>query len=237
MRQWRFGLGALACAVVLVAATGAQQPSQQRPVFRSSTELVQVDVVVRDADGNPVHGLTADDFIVFDRRKRQTVATFKEVKRDAAGPPADPPFPPSLHFDVASNQTAKSERLVVMILDDLHGYRGRDETVKKIARQVVAELGPQSSMALVMTSGRNNVEVTEDRSRLLDSIEKFKGERAVRRPIAANDNRLAGDLQEFDANMHLYGALQGAAKVLGANDGRRKAFVLISENVAKDLTG
>ncbi len=37
--------------------------------------------------------------------------------------------------------------------------------------------------------------------------------------------------------MDLYGALRGAARVLGANDGRRKAFVLVSENVGKDLSG
>src|SRR4249919_132055 len=90
-------LGLGACAVVFIAAAdGQQRPPQQQPVFRASTELVQVDVVVRDADGNPVHGLTADDFVVLDRRKRQTVATFKEIKRDAGGAPAESPFPPSL---------------------------------------------------------------------------------------------------------------------------------------------
>jgi VWFA-related protein len=226
------------------AGPGGGTPTpQQRPVFKATVELVQVDVVVRDRDGNPVRGLTAEDFVILDRSKPQSVATFKEIRRDQDRAAPDPArvFPSTLKLDVASNQSAKSERLVVMLLDDLHAYRGRDAVVKGIARQVVESLGPQSTMALVMTSGRNSVDVTEDRSRLLEAIEKFKGERAVRRPMTAPDNRgraAAMDaLQMFDANMQLYNSMRNAARVLAGNDGRRKAFVLISENIAKDLTG
>jgi VWFA-related protein len=224
-------LVAVGGAAALVAQRGAQQP-----VFRTTLEIVQIDVIVRDADGNPMHGLSADDFVILDRGKPQDVATFKEIQRDTE-PPA-PRFPPSLRLDVATNATARSERLVVMVLDDLHGYRGRDETVQTVARRIVEDLGPRSTMALVTTSGDQRVEPTEDRSRLLEAIGRYKGARAQRRPIPAMDSR-RGDasLQDFDANMRLYSALEGAAKVLGANDGRRKAFVLISENVAKDLSG
>src|SRR5262245_37846226 len=218
---------------------GGVPAEQQRPVFRSSAELVQVDVVVRDKDGNAVQGLTAADFEVLDRKSTQSVEAFKEISRAIDSTPAfSSYFPPTMKLDVASNRTAASERLVVMVLDDLHAYRKRDDKVKEVARRVVEDLGPHSSMALVMTSGRNSVEVTDDRSRLLDAIDKFKGERLVPRPILAVDSRRGGgDLQEFQANMDLYGALRGAARVLGANDGRRKAFVLVSENVAKDLSG
>src|SRR5262245_6476128 len=224
------------------AGPGGGTP-QQRPVFKATVELVQVDVVVRDRDGNPVRGLTADDFVILDRSKPQSVATFKEIRRDQDRATPDPArvFPITLKLDVANNQSAKSERLVVMLLDDLHAYRGRDAVVKGIARQVVESLGPQSTMALVMTSGRNSVDVTEDRSRLLEAIEKFKGERAVRRPMTAPDNRGRGAdtdaRQMFDANLQLYNPMRNAARGLAGNDGRRKAFVLISENIAKDLTG
>ena len=225
----------------MFATVLSAQSGQQRPVFRATVELIQVDVVVRDRDGNPVHGLTADDFVILDRSKPQQIAAFKEISRDSDAPAARSLFPPTLKMDVVSNQTAKSERLVVMVLDDLHGYRGRDATVRKIATQVVEDLGPESSMALITTSGRNNVEVTEDRSRLLASIEQFKGDRAVRRPMLGSNARGgAGEgfgLQEFDANMRLLNSLERSAKLLAANDGRRKAFVLISENMAKDLTG
>ena len=55
----------------LVAALAAQQPATgrpaQQPTFRSRIDLVQVDVVAIDKDGNHVRGLTKDDFALFDR--------------------------------------------------------------------------------------------------------------------------------------------------------------------------
>src|SRR5688572_514494 len=54
---WQLGVVFLA-ALLLTAAT----LSAQRPVFRSSRELVSIDVVVRDKNGEVVRGLTAADF-------------------------------------------------------------------------------------------------------------------------------------------------------------------------------
>jgi VWFA-related protein len=215
-----------------------QPPQTQAPVFKAGVELVQVDVVVRDQSGLPIHGLLAEDFVVLDRGKPQQIGTFKAVRRERdAVPSFATRFPPSTRLDTASNQTSQAGRIIVMVLDDLHAYRGRDDVVKKIATQVVQQLGDDSLMALLMTSGDYNVEVTEDRSRLLAAIDKFKGARLVRRPMLAVDNRRGGDLQEFDANMQFYNTLENAARLFRGNDGRRKAFVLISENLAKDLSG
>lgn len=227
--------GALSTVVLAGSFAGG---SQQRPVFRANVELVEVDVVVVDKAGKPVHGLTPSDFVVLDRRKPQSVETFQEVKREPR-PDDLPPLPAATRVDVASNTSTRASRLVVMVLDDLHTYRGRDKTVKEIARQVVNDLGPQSTMALIQTGGEHGVEVTEDRSRLLEAIDKFKGRRAERRPIQACDDpkRPTCNLQDFEADMSLYKSLQDAARILGGGDRRRKAFVLVSENLAKELTG
>lgn len=233
--------------------------AQQRLTFRAGVELVQVDVVARDKDGLPVRGLKTEDFIVLDRGRPQSIVAFEAVERDPDPPPTFASrFPPATRLDVSSNQSARARRLVVLVLDDLHGYRGRDEVVKKIARETVEQLGDDALMALLMTSGNYNVEVTDDRSRILAGIERFKGSRAVRRPVLATDNlRGSGagiqppgandnyvvrrdtgaDLQDFNANMRMYATLESAARLFSPTDGRRKAFVLISENLAKDLAG
>jgi len=222
-----------------------QQPQQQAPVFKGGVELVQVDVVVRDQSGLPIHGLAAEDFVILDRGKPVQVATFKAVRRDRdAVPSFASRFPASTRLDTSSNQTSQAGRIIVLVLDDLHAYRGRDEVVKKIAKELVQNLGDDSLMALLMTSGDYNVEITEDRSRLMAAIDKFKGARLIRRPMQAVDSRRGGsegrqggDLQEFDANMQFYNTLENAARLFRGNDGRRKAFVLVSENIAKDLSG
>lgn len=225
-------------AAMFVGAPAALTQTQRPPVFRAATESVQIDVVVTDRQGQPVHGLTAADFVVLDRRRAQEISTFEEV-RHAPTPAPDPErvLPPGVKDAVASNRTAQAERLVVVLLDDLHGYRGRDSVVKAVATKVVNDLGPRSTMALITTSGDHNVEVTEDRARMLEGISQYKGFRAMRRPMPAVDNRRGADLGEFDANMQLINALRNAARLLGVNDGRRKAFVLVSESFAKDLSG
>ncbi len=235
-------------ALVVTAALGVvglaqQQPPPQQPpppVFKTGVELVQVDVVVRDQSGLPIHGLLAEDFVVLDRGKPQPISTFKAVRRERDAPPSFAShFPATTRLDVSSNQTLQAGRIIIVVLDDLHAFRGRDEVVKKIARQVVDDLGADSLMALLMTSGDYNVEITEDRSRLTAAIDKFKGARLIRRPMEARDNRRGrdSDLQEYDANLQLYNTLQNAARLFSASDGRRKAFVLVSENLAKDLSG
>ena len=48
-------------------------PAQPTPVFRSSVNLVLVDVVVRDRNGAVVKGLTADDFELLEDGVRQQI--------------------------------------------------------------------------------------------------------------------------------------------------------------------
>ena len=53
----------VAATALLAAPLGAQQQPPPTPTFRAGVELVQIDAVVVDASGNPVSGLTADDFL------------------------------------------------------------------------------------------------------------------------------------------------------------------------------
>jgi len=63
-------------AALVTASPRAQTPAPSRPVFRAGTELVLVNVVVRDKSGATVKGLTRDDFIVSEDDKPQTIASF-----------------------------------------------------------------------------------------------------------------------------------------------------------------
>jgi len=62
---------------VVVALTVVATPlAQQRPAFRTTRELVSVDVVVRDKNGNVVRGLTQADFEVREDGRPQQLDTF-----------------------------------------------------------------------------------------------------------------------------------------------------------------
>ena len=254
----RISAAGLLGALVVVCSAGLPAQSPQQP-FRSGVELVQVDVVVVDKDGKHVRGLRAADFAVLDRDKPQTIATFEEVSHERPVEAAPVPLlTRPARLDVGNNQTARSDRLVVMVIDDLHIYKGRTERAQDIARKVVSQLGPQASMAVLFTSANRNTQVTEDRAELLAAIDTLRGRQSVRRPNQARDDQKApaGDpeqdalarlvavgkaqevsLQQFHDNMTQYKTLEDAARILGSDDARRKAFVLVSEGIGKDLTG
>lgn len=62
---------------------GATQSTQQSgvdEVLRVRTEEVMVPVSVRDFDGKPVNGLTAERFLVFDNGVRQQIASFNRER-------------------------------------------------------------------------------------------------------------------------------------------------------------
>lgn len=238
---------------------------QSRPVFRSSTELINVDVVVSDADGKTVRGLTAKDFVLTDRKKPQEIVTFGEVshERASAAPARATMFPASLPLDVTDNQSSQADRLVIVVVDDLHIWKGRTEQARELARRVITTLGAQASMAVLFTSGEKSTQVTQDRSRLLAVANTFEGRQSVRRPHQAIDQQKAapnpsvGDrsdgadlaqldnmnaaqkttLQDFEDNLRQLQTMQDAARMLAAEDQRRKAFVLISEGMAKNMSG
>jgi len=81
-RRWRTaarwaGGWATGATLLLVPVSGQQSP----PVFRSATSIVSVDVIVRDASGNIVRGLTAADFTVLEDGKPQRIDAFNAVRR------------------------------------------------------------------------------------------------------------------------------------------------------------
>ena len=85
----RIALSALGGTLLAGTFTGTlqgapQQRPQQPPVFRTTTELIEIDVVVIDKDGQKVHGLTQDDFVLKDRSKPQPIAPPKTAPAPSA---------------------------------------------------------------------------------------------------------------------------------------------------------
>ena len=248
---------AVAAAATVAAAGPFPQgtgQSGQQPVFRARTDLVSVYVVAVDFNDQPVHGLTKEDFTVTDRKKPQSIEVFDEVSVSERTTTPAFTLPPTLKHDVASNNVDLADRLVVVVADDLHIYKDRADRSKNILRMLVDKLGPKTPMALLFTSGKKGVPVTEDRALVLQAIDTLKGERNWRRPAEAIDRQMPGvmpqdldarraalasamspSLQDFFDNMAYYKTLEDASRLLAADDGRRKTFVVISEGIGKDM--
>src|SRR6266481_7881436 len=72
---------AIVAATLLAVSTSAQTPQPQQPAqpqyrVHVTSELVLVNVVVRDKKGNLVRDLKKDDFTLLEDGKRQNISTF-----------------------------------------------------------------------------------------------------------------------------------------------------------------
>src|SRR6516162_10134725 len=95
------GSSILVAVAAIAGQSGSQTPASpaQPPVFRSTTRLVQINVVVHDKHGQPVTDLKKEDFVVIDRGQPQPISFFS---MDSASGVATPP-PAPIAPDVFTN--------------------------------------------------------------------------------------------------------------------------------------
>jgi VWFA-related protein len=77
------------------AVAQAAGDSQSGYTFRANSRVVLTDITVTDKQGNPVHGLKARDFRVFDDGKPEEIASFEEHRKNDAVPSSLPRVLPS----------------------------------------------------------------------------------------------------------------------------------------------
>ena len=75
-------------SLTFAALLGALAQGQPQPVFRSSTDLVVVDVFVRDRSGKEIPNLSKEQFTVFEEGKPQKISVFSFEKLAGEAVPA-----------------------------------------------------------------------------------------------------------------------------------------------------
>ncbi len=194
----------VAIALVLVTAspraqkkTPADEPAQ-RPVFRGGTELVLVNIVVRDKSGAVVRGLSQDEFAVTEDDKPQAITSFDFEELDRAqGAPAPAPSQPVLEKrPVPARPAAVSaaapaapapqrpkvdmhgRRLIVLFFDLSSMQPEEIERAVKAAHAYVDEkISPADLIAVASFSTSLQVvqDFTADKGALGDTIDRFSG--------------------------------------------------------------
>jgi VWFA-related protein len=90
MRRHSIQGQAIAFALIALTASG-QQPAATGVRFSSSTNLVVVDVTVKDKSGKAIEGLKTSDFTVLEDGKPQKVVVFEAQKLSIDPLPPEPP--------------------------------------------------------------------------------------------------------------------------------------------------
>jgi VWFA-related protein len=166
-------------ALLLVAAASAISTAQQ-PTFPSRVEVVTVDAVVFDDAGNPVEGLTANDFVVKEDGVAQRVSAFEAVAL------RESPSTPQRRQRVSTNDERPDAagRWFFVVFDDVNitqfaTPRAREAVVHFIERA----LAPGDRVMIAPASGGSNWigELPQDREDLLAFVQRLQGERRIQR--------------------------------------------------------
>jgi VWFA-related protein len=198
----------VASALVAAFLGGQTRPSQPpQDVFRTGVEVIEVDVVVTDGRGQPVRGLTAQDFEVFEDGTPVEIVAFRAVDVPAS-PPAPVPVAPILSgASLATNERELDGRILVIVLGsfEMELY----PRVKQTVLALIERLGPNDQVAMFSVGGHSGyqVEFTSDKARVVRAME-------TRQPSLASDHVLLD-------------VLRRVAVALEPVSGRRKALVLV----------
>jgi VWFA-related protein len=156
----------------------APQVASDAPIFKTSTRIVVLDVVVVDKQGAPMRGLKQGDFRVLENGHEQKVTVFEE--HDNEGLPVIPRAELTAEpgASVASNagQEIHSTSLSVILFDALNTTASDQVFARAQVKKVIAELPAGSRIAIFVL--RNNLHMvqgfTTDTSLLAKALDNDK---------------------------------------------------------------
>lgn len=178
---------ALCCYCAGLAPDAGSYQSQEtadRSVFRTSTDLVRLDVSVVDASGAPVPDLRVSDFDVRQDGKPQRLL-FAEFR----GPESSQP---DRNTPANSLGSQSADRRVVIIVDDL---RMSLDSVVRIREEIISALlenrGAHDQAMVVGTryGGGRTVAFTNDPAVIREQVQTLRWEAATRNELPDPDER------------------------------------------------
>jgi VWFA-related protein len=164
---------ALALNAGSAATTAAQAAPQQTPAFRSSVDLVPVDVSVIASDGKPVTGLTATDFTltVDGRPRRIASAEFLSAAPDAK---AVAKRPASATY---STNADTGGRLIMLVVDQSSIGPGRGRAAMESAIRFLSQLSPADRVGLMtIPPSSSQIEFTREHSLVAQALPRLVGQ-------------------------------------------------------------
>jgi VWFA-related protein len=187
------------------------------PVFRTTTRLVQVDVVVTDKQGKPIPGLAASDFTVLQDGKPQRVSVFEP---HAGGAQADqtnaaqsaPKLPPNTYSNHPGDATADS--WTILLFDLLNTPPTDQQFARKQLIDMLQTFPKGKPVALYLLTNRLVMVqgFTDDPEKLLKAAEALRPSKSGLLTTEAQRQQEEGRITSATSE------LIAGAQVLSTND-------------------
>jgi VWFA-related protein len=215
-----------------VHSDGQDTTPQSQTTFRSTANLVQLDVVVTDSKGRPVADLGRDDFFVKERGAPQHLEAVRYVSTPVGPAPARTASADAAGIDVADNAPNPSSRQWVLLIDDLQIIEEYARETREAARGFLQALPADDQVALVFV-GRSDL--SQDFS--LDRAAQLKGIEGTSSALGfASD--AADDLDERSRYFNARSSLESLTNVLRSLEGSRhirRVLVYVSSGMTYSM--
>ncbi len=169
----------------------------EAPTLRVRSNLVLVRVVVRDANGRAVGGLTKDDFKLFDEKQERFISEFTAEAAGPAAPasPAPPANTPAGENAAEGDVSGLPQRYVGLYFDDIHITMQDLQPVRVAALRYVRNgLRPSDRAGLFTSSGQFQVDFTADHAKIIDAIDRL-----IPRSLYTRSTYLCPDIEPYQA--------------------------------------
>jgi VWFA-related protein len=169
--------------------------------FSSQSILVQVPTIVQDKNGQPVRGLTKQDFEVLEDNKPRNIAVFEEtgfadVRITQAATAAGT-------FSNGLTASRKPNGVTVFLIDTINTpFLDQAYGRKELIHYLASSLDPGQSFALILMNSQGVKvlhDVTRDPAELVQALKKLNGELPAMQGTSANAQALA--LSSADGNL------------------------------------
>jgi len=179
MKRFHWGRVAWACLVWAEVAVLGQTPSTlpPQPALRVTTRLVEVSVVAQDKKGQPIAGLTRDDFTLLDEGRPQPISVFSvELNQPLATSPEL--LPPNTFSNRLEKGIGISRSATAILFDGLNTRVTDQAYARQQIIKFLEQLEPQDRVALYALGRGLRVlqDFTDTPGLLLSALSTYKGE-------------------------------------------------------------
>jgi VWFA-related protein len=149
-------------------------PQASRPALRVVQQMVQVDIIAKDANGNPIQNLKQSDFTVYDNGKRQEISFFS-METDKTRNLPRPQLAPGTYSNLIEQKQGVPGNLTILLLDFLNTRHADITYAKERIIKLLGEMKPDDRVAVYVLSGRLYVlhDFTSDMPALTQVVKKY----------------------------------------------------------------
>jgi VWFA-related protein len=166
----------LCAASLLRPQAPPSAPAGDVPLIRSTTRLVQINVIALGRDGRPLTDLTKDDFTVTEAGKPQQIAFFTIDRLESRRESADK-LPPNIFSNYSGHGSGVPTSVTAILLDGLNTEWSSQASARRQVVSFLKQIQPEDRIALFSLGASLRVlhDFTTDSRELVAQLNKYAG--------------------------------------------------------------